>query len=227
MAQLTQAMHAVELEPGTVLYEAGRVPTGIWMIRSGCIEISDRTSGRRRVAALLREGDIAGDLYVLTNTQSPLTARCLERAEVWFLPADSYRRVVTTCPSLTLAWLCSLASRLCDSRTRILEILGGTLEQRLARLLLEESVDGVLRLPQQTAAQMLGVQRTSLNKTLKRLACDGLVTIGYGSVRLHDLPRLRLLAEGSNVVRRSPVGAQDVAQRALVDTSQSLSDLGG
>lgn len=209
-AELARSVQALELQPGTVLYQTGKVPSGVWMIRSGCIEVADRSSVRRRVAALLREGDIAGDLYVLTNSESPLTARSLEKAIVWFLPADTYRRVLMSCPSLTVAWLCSLAARLCDSRTRILEVLGGTLEQRVARLLLEESRDGTLFLPQQTLAQMLGVQRTSLNKTLKRMERGGVVTIGYGKLHLRDRSRLRMLAEGSAVVRRSPVEPQDV-----------------
>ena len=114
----------------------------------------------------------------------------------WFLPAREFRRLLASCPSLAIAWLCSLANRLQQSRERMLVVLGRSLPERLAGLLLDEAVDGVVRLPQKTIAQMLGVQRSSVNKALKELEADGLVTVGYGTARLVDAERLRRVAAG-------------------------------
>jgi biotin operon repressor len=83
----------------------------------------------------------------------------------------------------------------------LLEVLGGNLRQRVARVLIEEAQDGTLRLPQRRIARMLGVQRTSVNKILKSLEEDGLVTLSYGRVRLDDRIQLDAIAfSGDNAL---------------------------
>ena len=57
-------------------------------------------------------------------------------------------------------------------------------------LLADEAVSGRVELPQQTLAAMLGAQRPSLNKVLKDLERDGLITISYGAIEIRDTTRL-------------------------------------
>ncbi|MGH3993189.1 MAG: Crp/Fnr family transcriptional regulator, partial [Pseudonocardiaceae bacterium] len=64
--------------------------------------------------------------------------------------------------------------------------LGRTLTEQVARLLLDEAVDGQVSLPQRTLAAMLGVQRPSLNKILKELEREGLVGVRYAAIDLLD-----------------------------------------
>ncbi|WP_307849741.1 Crp/Fnr family transcriptional regulator [Qaidamihabitans albus] len=95
--------------------------------------------------------------------------------------------------SLPLArrWLSSVAQRLAVSQSRIIGLLGRSLTEQVARLLLDESVDGDVQLPQRTLAAMLGMQRPSLNKILKDFERQGLVTVGYAAI--HTLDRAALL----------------------------------
>ena len=51
-------------------------------------------------------------------------------------------------------------------------------------------MNGRVELPQQTLAAMLGAQRPSLNKVLKDLERDGLITISYGAIEIRDTTRL-------------------------------------
>lgn len=44
---------------------------------------------------------------------------------------------------------------------------------------------------------MLGVQRPSLNKILKELEGDGLITIGYGTIKINDRRELTRRATAS------------------------------
>lgn len=194
LTELVRALRPVEFAPGTVLYSRGKRPKGIWILRSGCVEISEGTGPSRSVVTVCREGDVIGDLYVLLSTTAPFTARCTERTECWSLPGDKFRRLLAAYPSLSIAWLCNLAGRLSQARTRVGQVLGRSLPQRLARFLLEEGVDGTMLLPQRTIAQMLGVQRTSVNKTLKEFEGRGIIELGYGSVTVVDEEALRHIA---------------------------------
>jgi CRP-like cAMP-binding protein len=57
-------------------------------------------------------------------------------------------------------------------------------------LLLDEATNGVVELTQRTVAAMLGVRRPSLNKILKDLEADRLISTGYGSITILDGRRL-------------------------------------
>jgi CRP-like cAMP-binding protein len=65
-------------------------------------------------------------------------------------------------------------------------MLGGSLTAQAARLLAVEAEDGRVPLPQRTLAAMLGVQRPSLNKVLKDLERDGLISISYSAIDILD-----------------------------------------
>lgn len=197
LVELARALRRVELDGGTLLYGEGRAPDGIWIVERGCVEVSEGAGSNRSVLGVLRDGDIVGDVHLLLNIAPPFTARCSDPSMCWFLDGDDFRRLLGTYPSLAIAWLCNLSSRLAQARSRVLLVLGRSLPQRLAGILLEEAVDGVVRLPQKTLAQMLGVQRTSVNKTLKDFEVDGLVVLGYGAVRLVDPVGLEAVAAGA------------------------------
>jgi CRP-like cAMP-binding protein len=89
-----------------------------------------------------------------------------------------------------------VAARLAASQARLLGLLGRSLAEQTARLLVEEASDQVVPLPQRTLAAMLGVQRPSLNKVLKQFERHGLLAVGYRSIRILDGAALQRLADG-------------------------------
>ncbi len=196
LTELARRLRPVQLETGSVLYRAGRAVEGIWIIRFGRVEISQGSGCSRCVVSIEGPGDVVGDIFLLLSTVANVTARCTERTECWFVSADPFRTLIATFPSLAVAWSCNLARRLARSRQRTVDVISGNLTQRLVRLLLSEAIDGCVRLPQQTIAQMLGAQRTSINKTLKELEREGLVELRYGMVLLKDAAALESQTDG-------------------------------
>lgn len=199
LAALASVLAWTELDAGTPLYLPGEPPAGMWIISAGLVEVSQGRGSHRQVVGLLKRGDIVADLYLILGVPPPLAARTLRRTNCWFLAADDFRELVKDHPTLALAWLSNLAGRLAHSQKRVLEILGQSLSQRLARLLIEEAVDGELILSQQTVAQMLGAHRTSVNHCLKRFEKAGLIRLSYGRVLLEDEAALREIAHPSSV----------------------------
>ena len=76
-----------------------------------------------------------------------------------------------------------------------MQLLGRSLAEQLARLLVDEADGDIVPLPQRTLAAMLGVQRPSLNKVLKEMENRTLVELGYGQVQILDRKGLDRLAE--------------------------------
>jgi len=87
-------------------------------------------------------------------------------------------------------WLTGVAQRPARSHTRLTSRLGQPLDVQVAQVLLDESVDDVVALPQTTVAALLGVRRPSVNRVLRKLVRAGLVEVSCGKVRIVDHARL-------------------------------------
>ena len=123
-----------------------------------------------------------------------MTVRVASEGRSLFLDADSLRSLLKAEPELGYLWLHSCARRLHRTRLRVLKLLGGTLAQSLARLLLDEQQEGRVLMSQARIAEMLGAQRTSVNRTLRILRDTGALEIAYAAVVIRDPDALRDLA---------------------------------
>ncbi|NIJ11911.1 CRP-like cAMP-binding protein [Saccharomonospora amisosensis] len=173
-------------ERGEVLFHGGDTARGVWIVQRGRVELSAGSGRRRSVVHVLQPGDVDGDIQHLLDMPLPYTARALEEATVLSLSADDFERLLADSLPLARRWLSSVAQRLAVSQNRIIGLLGRSLTQQVARLLLDESVEGDVQLPQRTLAAMLGVQRPSMNKILKDFERQGLLAVGYAAIRITD-----------------------------------------
>lgn len=158
----------------------------MWIVQRGRVELSVGSGRRRTVVGVLRPGDVDGDIQLLLDMPLPYTARALDDATLLPLTANDFEHLLATSLPIARRWLSSVAGRLASSQARLLGPLGRTLTEQVARLLLDEAVDGEVALPQRTLAAMLGVQRPSLNKILKELERDGLVGVRYAAIDVLD-----------------------------------------
>ena len=181
-------------DSGQAAYHAGELPAGVWIVRSGMLELSVGSGPRRVIVHMLRPGDVDGDLQLLMGMPMRYNARASGPAQCLFLPGARFELLLATHPALSRRWLTSVASRLATSQQRLVDMLGRPLPAQLARLLLDDAVEGETALAQSTLAAMLGVRRPSVNRILQDWQRDGVVATGYGRVRLLNLPRLERLA---------------------------------
>jgi CRP-like cAMP-binding protein len=196
LAVLAADLQLWPVEPGQVVFAAGQPPQGVWIVRSGLLELAVGAGRRRVVVQLLRPGDVDGDIQLLLGMAAPYTARAVADSDCLFLAAAAFERLLAERPAIARRWLSSVAARLARSEARLVGLLGGSLAEQVARLLLEEASDGLVPLPQRTLAAMLGVQRPSLNKLLRDFERQGLIELGYRSVRILDLQGLQRRSSG-------------------------------
>jgi CRP-like cAMP-binding protein len=192
VAALASRVSPGEFRRGEPLFLAGaEARAGVWIVRSGHVELTVPASRGRVVVGVLRPGDVEGDLPLLLGLPVPYSARALEDTTCLRLTAADFESLLSRHPAVARRWLSSVAQRLATSHGRLIALLGRPLIAQLAGLLIDESEDGVVRLPQRTLAAMLGVARPSLNKVVKDLERRGLVASAYASVRLLDAEGLR------------------------------------
>lgn len=183
---LASSLARREFQQGSVLFAQAAPPAGVWIVQRGSVELAVRSGRRRAVVALLRPGDVEGDVTLVVGKPPPYTARAREPTVCLFLDAADFGRLLRRHPAIAQRWLTSCAIRLARSHSRILELLEGSLRQRVARLLLDEAVEGHVPLPQRTLAAMLGVHRQSFNKVLKDLEAQRAIAVAYADIRILD-----------------------------------------
>ncbi|MFD9547091.1 Crp/Fnr family transcriptional regulator [Nocardia salmonicida] len=182
------------LPAGSSVFSAGTPPDGVWLVRRGQVELSVDSGSQRTVVGVLGPGDFDGDIALLLKKPLAYTAHSLTASECLFLADADFETVLASDPEITRRWLSSVAQRVSSVQARLNNLLGRPLPIQASQLLLDEAVDGAVRLPQRTLAAMLGAQPASLNKALKELDQHGLITIDYGSIDIVDAEGLRRLA---------------------------------
>ncbi|MGH3646929.1 MAG: Crp/Fnr family transcriptional regulator [Micromonosporaceae bacterium] len=182
---------------GEVLIAAGTMPLGVWIIYAGTVEATIGSGPGRAVIERSRTGDIVGDLALLLGGLHTFVTRTATRCDTFHVPAASFLRLLAERPAVMQCWISHLAGQLARYQSRVIGLLGRSLAQRMARLLLAEADGDQVRLPQRTLAAMLGVQRSSLNRVLREFERDGLVAIDYCRVTLARPGALRRIADNA------------------------------
>ena len=171
---------------GAALFHGGNAVDGVWIVQRGRVELSVGAGRRRAVVYVLQPGDVDGDIQHLLDMPLTYTARALDEVTALSLDPASFEKLLAEHPLIARRWLSSVAQRLATSQSRIIGLLGRSLTEQVARLLLDEAVDGAVPLPQRTLAAMLGAQRPSLNKILKEFERAGLIEVRYAAIQLLD-----------------------------------------
>ncbi|GAA3742799.1 CRP-like cAMP-binding protein [Spinactinospora alkalitolerans] len=186
VSALAATLHRRTVPRGAVAYGDGRTRPSVWIVRSGRLELLAGSGARRVVVQILHDGDVDGDIQLLLDMPLPYTARALDDVELLHLEREDFERLLATRPPIARRWLSSVAQRLNTSHMRIIGLLGRSLVQQAAQLLLDEESEQGVALPQRTLAAMLGVRRPSLNKVLKELEKDGLIALRYSAIDIVD-----------------------------------------
>lgn len=192
------ATHLVvrKLHPGQRVFAADQRPDGVWIVRSGAVELMLGNGKNPVVAQVLRDGDVFGDIPLLIDGASPYHSRAVRSTTCLWLAADDFLRLLADRPAIARMWLRSCAARYISSQARLLGLIDGSLAQRTAVLLLCEARAGVVALSQATLAAMIGSPRPSLNRVLRTFRQQGLISLNYGQLRIIDEARLRQAARG-------------------------------
>ncbi len=194
LTALASYLQPLEFERGAPVFRGGERPEGVWIVRSGMIELSTGTGRRRIVVQVLYPGSVDGDIQLILGMALPYSARAMETSRCLFLSSQSFEALLRDHPTVARRWLSSVAARVSRGQERLIGMLGRSLIEQTTRLLLDEQHDWDVPLPQRTLAAMLGVQRPSLNKVLKELEKKGLIALGYGRIEIIDASGLESLA---------------------------------
>ena len=184
------------LDAGQCLFQEGTALADVYVVRRGVVGLGRRSRGRRTTFLLLHPGDVVGDVAALLGVAALFDAYALTEAELLVVPATRFLEALDLRSPFARQWATGLGDRVVALQTRLEELLSGDLRTRIASLLHHElqGTARVVSLTQQTIADLLGVPRTSVTRTLKGLQRQGIIEIGYGHIAVRDRAALAAAA---------------------------------
>ncbi|MFN8466238.1 MAG: Crp/Fnr family transcriptional regulator [Caldilineaceae bacterium] len=177
--------------PGAVVFLEGDSAPALYYLDSGWVKVVKMSEdGREQILYFMGPGDIFGGVGVFVRRPAPATAIALEAAEIWVLPGDAIRDMLTSNPEMALALLEYLASRIAQLTDMVAALSLQTVTQRLARVLLEQADDDLIyRRRWATQAEMaahLGTVPEVLNRALRSLVDEQLIEFSRHKIRILD-----------------------------------------
>lgn len=191
-AELAERRYAA----GTTIFRQGEVPATVHVVRHGAVELSRELNGRRVALQILHPGDVFGDVPLLVRMAEPFDAIALE--DTLLLSIDSVRlsRLLEHRPRLSYRWLVSVAERMAQVQARLTDLLAGGMEAQVASFLVRHAEHDRVNLSQAVLAELVGGQRTSVNRVLQGLETRGLVRLHYRQVEIVDETGLLAVCDG-------------------------------
>ena len=195
LAMLAPHLSPLALDTGQTLFEAGEdVANTVLPCYStmASLLVVTRDGDEIEVASIGREGAIGG---IVSAGFKPAYGRAVVRIPGAALSLPTNRLEEAKLRSPALADLFAryadvlLAQMMQSSACNALH----SIDQRMCRWLLsthDRANDATIRLTQETLADMLGVQRTTVTAVAKALQDEGLIRTGRGRIEILDRPRL-------------------------------------
>ncbi|MEV6759581.1 Crp/Fnr family transcriptional regulator [Streptomyces sp. NPDC051105] len=205
-AELLDMGAATRFEVGEAMLREGDGDRHVLLLLSGFAKVTARVeNGEETLLAVRVGGDSVGEMAAMDGAPRSATVTACGAVTVRVMPPDVLHALLARRPDVHLVLTGIVADRLRWANRRRLEFRGYPVKVRLARLLVELATrygrpgeGGTVlgcRLTQPELAALTGAAETTVQKALRELRAEGLLTTGYAATVIRDLPRLRDLGD--------------------------------
>jgi len=190
---------------GAVLFVEGQVPRGVYLLCKGRVKLAmSSPDGKAVILRIAEAGELIGLDSAISGGAYEITAEALEPCQVNFIKRDDFLRFVqehhTACVNVT-----EQLSK--DYRAACFQIrslgLSRTASEKIVRFLLaaaskgRETKEGIrmnISLTHEEIAQIVGVSRETVTRTLTELKHKALISVKGSTVLVRDKQALEALA---------------------------------
>ncbi len=187
-----KVMRPVTVEKGEILFSQGDMGDSLYLVQTGCIEISVYGQcGRRLIVNLMMPGAAFGEIALLDDGPRTASAVGAKRARLLRFSREDFVRLVHSDAEMAFALIRILCSRIRCISSQLEDRSLLALEARLARRLLalsprvgdeREAFQSV----QSDLADSLGASREAINKLLNRFRNFGWIDLSRGAIWIRD-----------------------------------------
>lgn len=185
---------------GQIILLEGEPATGLYIVQEGFLKVSKVSlDGREQILQFLGSGEAFNVVGIFIPTTNPATVTALEPSIVWVISRQNMLHLLDAHPNLSRLIIQDLAGRVLHLVTLVEDISLRKVESRLARILLEEARQNVIRrkrwATQTEMAARLGTVPDVISRTLRRMIEMGILQVTRNEIRILDRSQLEAIAE--------------------------------
>jgi len=185
-----------------LLFAAGDEPNGLFAVLSGEVHNSQTSAqGGRGLLLVATAGSGFGEISLFDGLPRFSEAFAVGRCDILRLSVSDFRKLADESTSHFAAFVHLLCEHHRLAMTHIASLRSMPVQARVAQRLIFYAAAqrepgkqaSIIRLSQEELASVVGISRQALNVHLKRLERDGVLSLSYASVRVHDFGALQRL----------------------------------
>lgn len=189
--QLTASARLKKFVPGQLIQHRGDRSDGFWVIKKGQVKLGHYDKdGHMQVLVILGGGDSFGELSCFGRFPRVVDAEAVGHLEMQWILERALSKLLATSPVIARNLLAALSAQLQESLYALVELRKDSASKKLARSLLAltkgKPSRAKLKLGQQELAELIGVSRMSIAKTLKTFEAEGILERGYREIKILD-----------------------------------------
>ncbi|MBE9182348.1 sigma 54-interacting transcriptional regulator [Oculatella sp. LEGE 06141] len=98
---IAHAFHSFQIEPRTLIYQAGQYPIGLYLLQRGTVEIFRQSPLGKSFIRYRNAGDLFGYTLVANSVDGvyQTSAIALTASDIWFLPQDTFQTLIAEYPA--------------------------------------------------------------------------------------------------------------------------------
>lgn len=185
--------------PDEFIFWDGDVADWFYIVAEGRVKVLKHSSlGREFIIAFFGPGEMFGEVAVFENVPYPASAQAAAKTKVLGIEREDFLSFLVHRPEVALRIMGVLGGRLRDAQSRLRDIAGERVEQRLARtlLMLSSKLGTTLPFTKREIADMAGTTAETASRVMSRLKDGGIIRSVRGKTIIIDEARLRSLSEG-------------------------------
>jgi CRP/FNR family cyclic AMP-dependent transcriptional regulator len=182
-----------------IVFLQGEQCAGLYIVQEGWLKgIITSPLGREQIIRLLGPADIFNEIGLLTDGRNQVTVQALEDSRLWLIDRNTMLRLMHEYPQVCQAIARSLAENAKHLMKLVEDLSLRTVKSRMARILLENSVDGVINrrrwMKQTEMAARLGTVLDVVNRALNSLIEEGMIQVDRQKIQIMNRRKLEELA---------------------------------
>ncbi len=184
---------------GEFIFWEGDVPEWFYVVGEGQVKVLKHSSqGKEFIIAFFSPGEMFGEVAVFENKPYPASAQAVAETKILAINATDFLSFLAAHPGVALRIISILGERLRVAQSRLRDLAGERVEQRLATMLvmLAAKFGPILPFTRQEVADMAGTTAETTIRVLSRLRERGIIRSARGKIVVLNESKLRLLAEG-------------------------------
>lgn len=202
LADLANLLYEFKVNKGDAIFRKGSKGDALYVILEGAVKIVlSSPKGDERIVTIFSEGNFFGEMALLDGMPRSADAIAIKPSKLLFLNHSDFMRFFKKSDAALEKILLAFSNRLRKTEELLKDISFLNLPARLAKKLLEIGktfghMDGNtlqinLKLTQTDLGDMVGATRVHINKELRVLREEGLISFKHFTISIHDIKGLK------------------------------------